>query len=124
MGSEGGVLQAFCAGVAERQKRFGFDWSQLIVTLLPVVVEMITTCFESAADLQSFAEGKRPLLRLAGLRIRCNQAARQLDVVGPMRVQRAGKALVEDILAELDDQAAKAAGPDVYQLALAEAASV
>lgn len=119
------VLTGFAADVAERpavKDKFGFDPSFLIV-LMPVIVEMISKCFDNPQQLQAFAEGQRSSLQLTGLRIRCNQAAREAGISGPLRVQRAGAALVDGILGELDAGKDRMSG-DLYAQAFEEARSV
>lgn len=123
------LLQNFANAVAKRvpqAARFG-TIEDLIVVLLPVIVELIGKCFDTPADLRSFAEGKRSALQLVGLRIRCNQAARETGLKGALRVSRAGAALADAVLAELSDQSQSAAatGPtDIYTTAFEEAAAV
>lgn len=117
------MLREFCAGVQARMSRVGFDWSTLIVTLLPVVIEMLQTCFNKASDLQAFAEGKRKPLQLAGLRRRMKDVVQEQGVRGVFRVAAAAADLQQAILDELDEQAGKATG-DAYQQALEEANSV
>jgi hypothetical protein len=119
------VLMGFASDVAERpavKEKFGFDPTFLIV-LMPMIVEMIAKCFDNAQKLQAFAEGERSPLQLAGLRIRCNQAAREAGISGPLRVQRAGAALAEGILGELDAGKDRMSG-DLYAQAFEEARSV
>ena len=118
------MLKDFCEGVQGRMKRFGFDWSTLIVTLLPVVIEMISTCFNKSSDLQAFAEGNRRPLQMAGLRNKCRRVVQEQGIRGPFRVSAAASDLQQAILQELDDRAGRAAGPDVYQQAFEEALSV
>ena len=118
------MLQEFCQGVQSRAKRAGFDWSTLIVTLLPVVVEMISNCFNKASELEAFARGKRSPLQLAGLRNKCRRIVQEQGVRGVFRVSAAASDLQEAILAELSERANMAAGPDLWQQAFDEAASV
>lgn len=119
-----GLLNDFCGAVQSRMKRAGFDWLTLITTLLPVVIEIITNCFNKPSDLQSFAEGKRTPLQLAGLRLRCRRVVQEQGIRGVFRVAAATEALQEAVLAELDAKAATAAGPGIWQEAMDEAASV
>jgi hypothetical protein len=119
------VLMGFASDVSERpavKDKFGFDPTFLIV-LMPMIVEMIAKCFDNAQKLQAFAEGERSALQLAGLRIRCNQAAREAGISGPLRVQRAGAALADGILGELDAGKDRMSG-DLYAQAFEEARSV
>jgi len=117
------LLQSFCQGVKARMARAGFDWSTLIATLLPVVVELLENCFNNAGELESFAKGQRSPLQLAGLRLKCRQVVKEQGVSGIIRVAGATAVLQAAVLAELDDQATKAAG-GIWQDALDEAASV
>lgn len=117
------LLQSFCQGVKARMARAGFDWSTLIATLLPVVVELLESCFNNAAELESFAKGKRSQLQLAGLRLKCRRVVKEQGVSGMFRVAGAAAELQAAVLSELDDQATKAAG-NIWQEALDEAASV
>lgn len=119
-----GLLSDFCGAVQGRMKRFGFDWSQLIVALLPVVIEMISTCFNKSSDLEAFAKGKRGPLQLAGLRNKCRRVVQEQGVRGVFRVSAAASDLQEAILDELSERANMAAGPDLWQQAFDEAASV
>jgi hypothetical protein len=119
-----GLLNDFCGAVQGRMRKFGFDWSQLIVVLLPVVVEMISTCFNKASDLEAFATGKRGPLQMAGLRIKCRRVVQEQGVRGIFRVSAAASDLQRAILDELEDRAGKASGPDLWQAAIDEAASV
>lgn len=117
-----GVLYGFCEAVAKRSK-YGIDWDAVINALLPVIIELINSCFQSPAELAAFADGDRRPLQLAVLRIRANHAARDAGARGPICVFRTGRALMDGILAELDEQAAKMQGQlDVYQAAIDEAA--
>ncbi len=118
------MLQDFCGAVQGRMKRAGFDWLTLITTLLPVVIELIQSCFKSAADLESFAGGKRSPLQLAGLRLRCRRVVQEQGVRGVFRVAAAAEALQSAVLAELDARASTAAGPTVWQEAIDEACSI
>lgn len=120
------MLEDFATAVDARMKRYGFDWSTLIVTFLPVVVEMITNCFNKSSDLQAFAEGKRDRLRMAGLRKRCREVVQEEGVRGPLRIAAAAAKLEAAILEELDERAAIAGGTttDLYDQAFAEACSV
>jgi len=102
----------------------GAGWADLIVVLLPVVIEMIQTCFQKSSDLQAFAEGQRKPLQLAGLRNKCRRVVQEQGVRGPFRISAATSDLQAAVLAELDATAQRATGPDVYQLAIDEAASV
>jgi hypothetical protein len=104
--------------------KVGFDWTSLIVTLLPVVIEMISTCFNKSSDLQAFAEGNRNPLQMAGLRNKCRRVVQEHGVRGPFRIAAAAKSLQQAILQEVDAQAQLAAGPDVYEAAFQEALSV
>lgn len=117
------LLQSFCQGVKVRMARAGLDWSTLIATLLPVVVELLESCFNSAGELESFAKGQRSPLQLAGLRLKCRRVVKEQGVSGILRIHYAAGDLQDAIIAELDDQAAKAAG-NVWQEALDEAALV
>ena len=118
------MLNQFCEGVQSRMKKAGFDWTTLISTLLPVVIEMLTNCFNSAADLEKFAGGKRGPLQMAGLRNKCRRVVQEQGVRGIFRISAAASDLQAAIIQELDDHAAKVSGPDIYQQALDEAASV
>ena len=118
------MLKDFCEGVQGRMKRFGFDWTTLIATLLPVVIEMIQSCFNKASDLEAFAGGKRGPLQLAGLRNKCRRVVQEQGVRGIWRVNAATSDLQQAILQELDDRASRAAGPGVYEQAFDEAMSV
>lgn len=118
------MLRQFCENVQNRMKSLGFDWTTLISTLLPVVIEMLKNCFNKASDLEAFAMGDRSSMQLAGLRIKCRRVVQEQGVRGVFRVYVAARDLQEAVLKEIDEQAAKAAGPDIYQLALDEAASV
>ncbi len=118
-----GLLNDFCGAVQGRVRKAGFEWLTLITTLLPVVIELIQTCFNKPSDLQAFAEGKRSPLQLAGLRLRCRRVVQEEGVRGVFRVAAAAAALQDAVLAELDAQAATAAGT-VWQDAIDEAASV
>ncbi len=119
------MLNEFCSSVQGRMQRLGFDWSQLVITLLPVVIEMISTCFNKSSDLQAFAEGTRRPLQLAGLRRRCKEVVQEMGVRGVFHVAAAAGDLQRAILDELDDQVGRAAGSgDVYQQAIDEAMSV
>ena len=117
------LLEDFCGAVQERTRRYGFDWSQLIVALLPVVIEMISTCFQGPTELAEFAAGKRRPLQVAGLRNKCRRVVQEQGIRGPFRVSAAASDLQEAILAELSDRAGKASG-DVWQDAFDEALSV
>jgi hypothetical protein len=117
------VLKNFCEGVQGRMKSVGFDWQTLIDTFLPVVIEMISNCFNKASDLESFARGKRGPLQLAGLRNKCRRCVQEQGVRGVFAVARATNALQDAVLAELDEQAGKMHG-SVYQDAIDEAMSV
>ena len=119
-----GLLGSFCEGVQGRMKRQGFDWLTLITTLLPVVIEMISNCFNKADDLADFASGKRSPLQLAGLRMRCRRVVQEQGVRGVFRVAAATRALQEAVLEELDARASSAAGPGLWQEAIDEASSV
>ncbi len=114
------MLTEFCGGV---QKRMGSGWSDLITTLLPMVMEMLQSCMNKPADLQRFAEGDRGRLQLAGLGLRCRRVARQ-NGVRFGRVDAEADKLRDAVLAELDATAQRAAGPGVYQDAIDEAMSV
>lgn len=118
------LLQDFCGAVQVRMKRAGFDWLTLVTTLLPVVLELIQSCFNSAADLEAFASGRRTPLQLAGLRLRCRRVVQEQGVRGIFRVAAATDALQTAVLAELDDRAVTAAGPSIWQEAIDEASSV
>jgi hypothetical protein len=119
------VLNQFCEGVQTRMKKAGFDWTTLISTFLPVLLEMLTNCFPSAADLEKFASGKRGPLQLAGLRNKCRRVVQEQGVRGIFRISAAASDLQQAVLQELDEFAAKAAGADnIYRQALDEAASV
>ena len=118
-----GLLSDFCGGVQGRMKRFGFDWSTLIDSLLPMLIEALQNCFNKSSDLESFASGKRGPLQMAGLRNRCRRIVQEQGVRGVFRVGPAASDLQQAILAELDDRAGKASG-DIWQAALDEAASV
>ena len=120
-----GVIEGFARDVAGRQpvkEIFGFD-PTAIVGIITMIMDLLENCKQDAARLREFAEGKRSIGQLVSLRMRCNQVARERNVGGPMKVQRAGKALADSVLAELDASAGRANG-DVYQQALDEAASV
>lgn len=117
------VLKGFCEGVQGRMKRAGFDWQTLIDTFLPIVIEMVSNCFDKASDLQAFVEGKRGFLQMAGLKNKCRRCVQEQGVRGVFSVNRAANALQDAVLAELDEQAVKASG-SVYQDAINEAASV
>ncbi len=117
------VLKDFCGNVQGRMRAAGFDWTTLIETMLPVVIEMISGCFDKASDLESFARGKRSPLQMAGLRNKCRRIVQEQGVRGIWRVSSAASDLQTAILAELDAQAGKASGT-VYQDALDEAMSV
>lgn len=114
------MLEGFCRSVEARMKRAGFDWTTLITTLLPVVMQLIQSCFNKASDLQAFAEGRRGPLQLARLRSACKQVVQEQGVRGVFRVAAAASDLQEAILAELGETAAKASGT-VYQDAIDEA---
>ena len=118
------MLKDFCENVQGRMKKFGFDWTTLLVTLLPVVIEMIKTCFKNPAELQAFCAGQRSPLQLAGLRIKCRRVVQEQGVHGIFRVAAATSDLQEAVLDELSDRAGRASGPDVWQQAFDEAASV
>lgn len=118
-----GVLESFSANVAERAKKEG--WIEVVVPIvLPLVVELINRCFENRNQLAAFCQGQRSQLQLAGLRIRCNQAAREAGVRGVVRVQRAGSAILNAVIAEIDDGHVMAGDVDLFQAAIDEAASV
>lgn len=117
------LLQGFCEGVKKRLARVGIDWTTLITTLMPVVIELLESCFNSAAELESFAKGRRSWLQMAGLRVKCRRVVQENGVQGIFRVHKAAGELETAILAELDEQASKASG-DVWQQALDEASSV
>ena len=88
-----GVLETYAGAVAARTQKAG--WIEVVLpVVLPVVVELITKCFDKSSELKSFAEGQRSALQLAGLRIRCNRAAREAGIDGFRRVQKAGTALM------------------------------
>lgn len=118
------MLNQFCECVQVRMKRAGFDWTTLIVTLLPVVIEMISNCFQTASNLEAFVAGERGPLQLAGLRNKCRRVVQEQGVRGVFRVAAATRELQQAVLDELDEQADKASGLDFYQQALDEAASV
>jgi hypothetical protein len=116
------MLNEFCAGV---QRRMGSTWTDLLTTFLPVVLEMIQSCFNSSQELADFAEGKRSNLQLAGLRNKCRRVVRERGVRGIWQVAKATDALYDATLAELDATANRAMGtPDVYEQAFNEAMSV
>jgi hypothetical protein len=115
------MLNEFCAGV---QRRMGSTWTDLLTTFLPVVLEMIQSCFNNAAELRAFAEGKRSNLQLAGLRNKCRRVVRERGVRGIWQVAKMTDALYDATLAELDATSQRATGPDVYEAAFAEALSV
>ena len=120
-----GVLETYAGAVAARTQKAG--WIEVVLpVVLPVVVELITKCFDKSSELKSFAEGQRSSLQLAGLRIRCNRAAREAGIDGFRRVQKAGTALMTAIIDELDDRAGLLAGTEsnVYAEAMAEALAV
>lgn len=119
------VLESFSKRVVDRVQ--GEGWIEVVVPIvLPLVVELINRCFDSRDELAVFCGGKRSQLQTAGLRIRCNQAAREAGIRGPMRVQRAGSALVNAVVDEMDAAAGLAGdgGLDVFREAIDEAASV
>ena len=116
------MLEQFCGGVQARMKRIGFDWTTLLTTLLPMVVQLIQECFNKAADLQAFAGGRRGPLQMARLRSACRQVVQEQGVRGVFRVSSAASDLQAAILAELDETASKAAGSgSVYDEAIEEA---
>lgn len=120
-----GVLETYAGAVAARTQKAG--WIEVVLpVVLPVVVELITKCFDKSSELKSFAEGQRSALQLAGLRIRCNRAAREAGIDGFRRVQKAGTALMQAVLDELDDRADLLAGTEsnAYDDAMAEALAV
>ena len=119
------VLETFAGAVAARTQKAG--WIEVVLpVVLPAVVELITKCFDKSSELQAFAEGERSALQLAGLRIRCNRAAREAGIDGFRRVQKAGTALMQAVLDELDDRAEILAGSEssAYAEAMAEALAV
>lgn len=118
------LLSDFCGSVQARMQRFGFDWSTLLVTLLPVVIEMISNCFNKSSDLAAFASGQRSPLQLAGLRRKCKEVVKEQGVRGIFRVSAAASDLQDAILAELAERANMAAGPNLWQQAMDEALSV
>jgi len=120
------MLQDFCQSVQSRVLKVGFDWSTLIVTLLPVVIEMVSNCFNKAADLQAFCEGKRGPLQMAGLRNKCRRVVQEQGVKGVFRVAAAASALERAILDEIDQRVSVAGNMsgDMYQSVIDEAASV
>jgi hypothetical protein len=118
-----GLLSDFCGSVQGRMKRYGFDWTTLIDSLLPMLIEALQNCFNKSSDLEAFAAGKRGPLQMAGLRNRCRRIVQEQGVRGVFRVGPAASDLQQAIMAELDDRAGKASG-DVWQQALDEAASV
>ena len=115
------MLAEFCSGV---QRRMGNTWIDLITTFLPVILEMLQSCFNNSAELRAFAEGKRSNLQLAGLRNKCRRVVRERGVRGVWQVARAADALYDATLAELDATAQRATGPDMYDQAFNEAMSV
>jgi hypothetical protein len=116
------MLADFCGGV---QRRLGAGWADLIVLLLPVVLEMIQQCFNSSQELADFAEGKRSNLQLAGLRNKCRRVVRERGIRGIWQVAKATDALYDATLAELDATASRPTGtPDMYEQAFNEALSV
>ena len=117
------MLKDFCENVQGRMKKFGFDWTTLFVTLLPVVIEMISNCFTKPADFEAFACGKRSPLQLAGLRYKCRRVVQEQGVRGIFRVSAAASDLQQAILEELTELSGKAAG-DIWQQAMDEASSV
>jgi hypothetical protein len=117
------ILESFADDVVSRGKQKDGWIETLIPVVMPILMEMLTKCFDKAAALQSFAEGKRSRLQLSGLRLRCNQSARGAGVQGYRRIQKAGDALADAILEELDNRAGNAAG-SIYQDAIDEAMSV
>ena len=92
------VLKDFCGGVQSRMQAVGFDWPTLIETMLPVVIEMISNCFNKASDLEAFAKGKRGPLQLAGLRNKCRRIVQEQGVRGVWRVSSAASDLQAAIL--------------------------
>lgn len=120
------MLQDFCQSVQSRARKAGFDWSTLIVTLLPVVVEMISNCFNKSSDLQAFCEGKRDPLQRAGLRNKCRRVVQEQGVKGVFRVAAAANVLERAILDEIDQRVSVAGNMagDMYQAVLDEAMSV
>ena len=115
------MLEEFCSGVQARMKRAGFDFVTLIPVLLPVVIQLIQSCFNKPADLQAFAQGRRGPLQMARLRSACRQVVQEQGIRGVWRVSAAASDLQAAVVAELDEQAAKAAGPGVYEEAIEEA---
>lgn len=118
------MLEVFCQGVKTRMDRAGFSWSTLVVTLLPVVIDVIQNCFNKPSDLQAFAEGRRGPLQMAGLRNRCRRIVQEQGVRGWVRVSNAAADLQEAIIDELNQVAANAAtasGPGIWQDAFDEA---
>lgn len=115
------MLTEFCSGV---QKRLGSGWSDIIVALLPVVIEMISTCFNKSSELREFAEGQRNGLQLAGLRNKCRRVVQERGVRGPIRVALAAGQLYDAVLEELDATAQRMTGQDAYEQAFEEALSV
>ena len=115
------LLNDFCGSV---QKRMGIGWETIIATLLPVVIEMLTNCFNKPSDLQAFAEGKRSARELAGLRIKCRRVVQEQGVRGVWRISAATSELQSAILDELTIRAGLSTGPDIWQQAMDEAGSV
>ena len=115
------MLETFGSGVQALMKRAGFDFVTLIPVLLPVVVQLIQGCFNKPADLQAFTEGRRGPLQMARLRSACRQVIQEQGIRGVWRVSAAASDLHAAVIAELDEQAAKAAGPGVYEEAIEEA---
>jgi len=125
-----GLLSDFCGAVQGRMKRYGFDISTLLDTLLPMLVEMLEGCFDKSSDLESFASGKRTPKQMVGLRLRCRATVVELKdangrqaIRGIGRIASATSDLQKAILDELEDRAGKATGPDIWQQALDEAAA-
>ena len=114
------MLEQFLQRAGGRMRgNYGFDW---ISVVLPIVVSLIQGCFNKPS-LQSFVEGRRGALQVAGLKARCRQAARQAGV-GPFRALAAGDAMCDAILAECDAVArgemAGSDSGDIYQAVIDE----
>ena len=117
----GKVLETFAQGV-ETRFRTKYGWINIIVALLPVIIDIINNCRNQRA-LQNFAEGKRTLLQEAGLRRKCRQVVRDAGITGVFRVNTAANALYDSMMDELSEASQRfGSSGDIYQQALDEAA--